>query len=186
MTSTISSWGGGLLGRLVSSIITVSLLLLSRLGGGRLGERLLLLDLSLVLDTSITSDREWLDGGLREEPDRLRTTTSSSTTEDTGAAPPREKHVYISQRTSRKPATEPKTMPTTSPGEGPVLRPEYVAGIIGFGDDVAVTVTCCLRNIEASDLSLSVWVGGRGADEGMCSARRLNADDTRDRNSGGL
>ena len=62
-------------------------------------------------------------------------------------------------------------MPTTSPGEGPVLSPEYVAGIMGLGEDVAVTVTCCLRNIEARDRSLSVCVGVRIFDEGVRSAR---------------
>lgn len=94
VTSTKSSCGGGLLTLLVvSSITTVSLRLLCLRGG--LLERLLLFDRSLVLDTSITSDREWLDGGLRgeRERDRRRITTSSSTTEEAGAAPPMEKQV---------------------------------------------------------------------------------------------
>ena len=96
----MSSWGGGggLLGRLVvSSMIILSVRLLCLRGGlltglGGLGLRVR----SLVCDTSMTSDLVWLDTSRRgEDRDRRRITTSSlsSTTDDTGAAPPIEKQV---------------------------------------------------------------------------------------------
>lgn len=109
-------------------MITVSRRLLSLLGGLltggglRLLEGLRLLDLSRVLMTSMTS--EWLEGARRDECEWRRTVTFSSTTDDTGAAPPMVKQVYMSQRMRRKPATEPNTMPATAPGEGPVFKPE--------------------------------------------------------------
>ena len=123
ITSTTSS-SGGRDDLLVSSIMTVSLLGGSLLGGVR----------SRLLSISITSLAEWLDGSLRgddlrpedlvRECRRSSIISSLSTTSEAPIVPPMPKHVYISHRRRRKPATEPKTMPTTVPGAGPAFRPE--------------------------------------------------------------
>lgn len=63
------------------------------------------------------------EGALRDGDRERRRMTSSSTIDELPWAPPNPKHVYMSQRRRRKPATEPKTMPTTVPGVGPELSP---------------------------------------------------------------
>ena len=81
------------------------------------------LDATTVLrgdDLRVEGRRE---GALREGDRERRRIISSSTTDDLPGSPPKPKHVYMSHRRRRNPATEPKTMPTTVPGVGPEFSP---------------------------------------------------------------
>ena len=64
------------------------------------------------------------EGALRGGDRERRRMTSSSTIDELPWAPPKPKHVYMSQRIRRNAATEPKTMPTIEPAGGPELSPE--------------------------------------------------------------
>ena len=126
ITSMNSSCGGGAL-LTVSSTTMVSRLLEFLRGGGEWCEwcertSSITCSLSDTEDatTVLRVDDRGLRGGDRE---RRRTTSSSMTDDRPGGPPPRPKHVYMSQRRRRKPATEPKTMPTIVLGWGPEPSP---------------------------------------------------------------
>ena len=81
------------------------------------------LDSATVLRGDDLRGEDRREGALRGGDRDRRRMTSSSTIDELPWAPPKPKHVYMSQRMRRKPATEPKTMPTIVPAAGPELSP---------------------------------------------------------------